>query len=115
MASSDDDDQMRNKVEDIMAATALEHVVCQLCDEVLPEGYKSLSVLLFQSKTLDKRCWAALMSLQRLTLKNPDMKAIVERCRSSDMDKFKRIGLGRRTKTSAVWSTGAKPSSASPR
>ena len=46
MASSGDDDQMRNKVEDILAATAPEHVVCQLCDEVC--------------KTLDKRCWAAL-------------------------------------------------------
>ena len=39
MASSDDDDQIRNKVEDILIAP--EHVVCQLCDEVIPEGCKS--------------------------------------------------------------------------
>ena len=86
MASSDDDDQMLNKVEDILAATAPEHVVCQLCDEVIPEGCKSFSVGLFGCKTLDKRWWAALKSVQRRTLENPDMKA---RCRLSDMDKFK--------------------------
>ena len=95
MASSDDDNQMRNKVEDILAATAPEHVVCQHCDEVIPEGCKSLSVGLFQCKTLDKRCWAALKSLQRLTHKKPDMK--VDRCRSSVMGKFKCIGLTLRT------------------
>ena len=54
MASSDDDDQIRNEVVDILAATAPEHVVCQLCDEVIPEGFKSLGPRLFQCKTLDK-------------------------------------------------------------
>ena len=44
-----------------------------------------------------QRCWTALKSLQRLTQENPDMKAKVERCRSSDMDKFKCIGLTLRT------------------
>ena len=88
MASSDDDDQMRNKVEDILAATAPEHVVYLLCDEVIPEGCKSLSPGLFGCKLLDKGYWAALKSLQRLTLKNSDMKAKAERCRASDMDKF---------------------------
>ena len=84
MASSDDDDQMLSKVEDILAATATEHVVCQLCDEVIPEGCKSLSHgLLFGCKTLGKRCWAALKSFQRLTQKNPDMKAKVDRCMAS--------------------------------
>ena len=71
-------------------------MVCQLCDEVIPEGCKSLSVGLFQCKTLDGRCWAALVSSQRLTHKNPDMKAKVEGCRSSEMDKFKCIGLSLR-------------------
>ena len=47
MASSDDDDQMLNKVENIQASTAPEHVVCQLCDEVFPEDCKSISVGLF--------------------------------------------------------------------
>ena len=84
---------MRNKVEHILAATAPEHVVCQLCDEVISEGCKSLSVGLFQCKTLDKRCWPAVMSSQRLTHKNQDMKAKVERCRCSDTDKFKCIRL----------------------
>ena len=54
MASSEEDDQMLNKVEDILAATAPEHVVCQICDEVIPEGCRSPSVGLFQCKTLDK-------------------------------------------------------------
>ena len=85
------------KVEDILAATALEHVVCQLCDEVIPGCCRSLSSRLFQCKTLDKRCWVELKSLQRLSQKNPDMKAKVERCRASDMDKFKCIGLPVRT------------------
>ena len=67
---------------------------------------------LFQCKKLDKRCWAALKSLQRRTQKNPDLKANVERCRIGDWDKFKCIGLALRTddKTS---SSGRKPSSAS--
>ena len=117
MTSSDDDDQMLNKVEDILAVTAPDHVVCQLCDEVIREGCKSLSVGLFGCKTLDKRCWAALMSLQQLTLENRDMKAKVERCRLSDMDKFTCIGslCGRMTITGAVMSIGRKPSSTSPR
>ena len=45
--SDGQDDNILNKVEDILAATALEQVVCQLCDEV-QEGCKSLSVGLFQ-------------------------------------------------------------------
>ena len=67
MASSDEDENMLNKVEDMLAATAPEHVVCQLCDEVIQEGCRSLSPGLDQCKTLDKWCWAALKSLQRLT------------------------------------------------
>ena len=43
---------------------------------------------------------AALNSLQRLMQKNPDMEAKVERCISSDMDKFKCIGLSLRTEDS---------------
>ena len=43
MASSDENDNMLNKVEDILAATAHEHVVCQRCDEVIQEGCRSLS------------------------------------------------------------------------
>ena len=52
MAISDDDDQMFNKVEGNLAATAL---VCQLCDEVIAGGCKSLSVGLFGCRTLDKK------------------------------------------------------------
>ena len=97
MASSDADDNMLTKVEDTLAATAPERVVCRLCDEVIQEGRRSLSPGLFGCKTLDKSCWAALKSIQRLTQNNPDMKAKVGRCRSSDMDKFKCIGLSLRT------------------
>ena len=70
---------MLKMVEDILAATAPEHVVCQLCDEVIQEGCRSLSLGLFQCKTLDKRCEAA--------QKIPDMKANDERYSLSDMDK----------------------------
>ena len=46
------------------------------------------------------RCmWSASFcdAMQRLTLKSPETKAKVERCRLSDMDKFKCIGLPWRT------------------
>ena len=92
MAISDDDVQMRNKVEDILAP---EHVVRQLCDEVIPEGCKSLSVGLFQCKSLHKRCCRCHYNDSRM--RKPDMKVKVERCRSSDLDKFKCIGLSLRT------------------
>ena len=79
---------MLNKVEDILQATAPELVVCQLCDEVIQESFKSLNSPLFRCKTLDKRCSRR---------KNPEMKAKVERGRTRDMDKFKCIGFSLRT------------------
>ena len=72
-------------------------MICQLYDEVIQECCRSLSPRLFQCKTLDKECWAALKSLQRPAQKNPDVKAKVERCKLSDMDKFKCICLSLRT------------------
>ena len=87
MASSDDDSKMRNKVEDNLAPTAPEHVVCQLCDEVIWK-VASRSASGCSNARRDKRCWAALKWLQRLTQKNPHTKAKVERCSLSDMAKF---------------------------
>ena len=95
MARTDDDDQMRNKVEDILAATALwsASIPTRSSGKVASRSASVGS----DGRRWTKRCWPALKLLQRFTLKNPYMKAKVDRCRASDMVKFKCIRLSLRT------------------